>query len=280
MTGIVFGLVALCLAFVAHGMPVEVLIAPPQPQLGEDDSMNTGPNAQLLGGGFQGDMLFPEGFDPTNPGRGVAIYGDNYRWPNGIIPYDISAITNAQDQKKITDAMNTLMYDVATPKSGTTERAACIYFRPVQAGDKNYFKIQYGNGCSAHVGHITGQRSTMTLQQNGCFYPGTIQHELMHVIGFHHEQCRPDRDTYLQVNLENVEPSMQHNFNKYQWGSSVFSQNTPYDYASVMHYEMEAFSKNGKPTMVPRVAGTKIGKAQALSPTDVAEVRHLYNCKA
>jgi hypothetical protein len=236
-------------------------------------------NAQLLGGGVEGDMLFPDGFDPKDSTRGVAIYG-NMKWPNGVIPYDISAITNAQDQKKITDAMLKLMIAVGTPTDDPTKLAACIYFRPRQSTDKTYIKVQYGNGCSASVGHVTSRQPTVTLQQNGCFYSGTIQHELMHVIGFFHEQSRPDRDEFLQINLQNVKTDMVHNFNKYAWGSTVVNQGSNYDYASIMHYETNAFSMNGKPTMVPRQTGVTIGKREVLSPTDIAEVRHFYGCKA
>ena len=48
----------------------------------------------MAGDGFEGDMLFPKGFDPRSPSKakGVAKYG-NIRWPNGVIPYDISAIS-------------------------------------------------------------------------------------------------------------------------------------------------------------------------------------------
>ncbi len=49
----------------------------------------------LLGNGFEGDMIFPDGFDPSRKkiqGRGAAMLTD-YRWPNNVIPYDISAIT-------------------------------------------------------------------------------------------------------------------------------------------------------------------------------------------
>lgn len=49
-------------------------------------------NAQLVGGGVEGDMIFPPGVNPKSSTRGVAIYG-NRQWPNGVIPYDISAIT-------------------------------------------------------------------------------------------------------------------------------------------------------------------------------------------
>jgi hypothetical protein len=40
-------------------------------------------------------MLFPEGFNASSlssQDKGVAIFGPR-RWPNSIIPYDISAIT-------------------------------------------------------------------------------------------------------------------------------------------------------------------------------------------
>jgi hypothetical protein len=37
-------------------------------------------------------MVFHGGFDPSKPtSRAVAIYGP-HRWPNNVIPYDISAI--------------------------------------------------------------------------------------------------------------------------------------------------------------------------------------------
>jgi hypothetical protein len=279
MAASVFVLLSLCLAFSVYGLPVDVIISAPEPSTSENEPAQRGVNPVLLGGGFEGDMIFPDGFDPTDSSRGVAIFG-NRKWPNGVIPYDISAISNAQDKKKITDAMQTLMFAVGTPIANSQQRTTCVYFRPRQSTDKTYFKIQYGNGCSAHVGHLTNQQSTMTLQQNGCFYSRTIQHELMHVIGFYHEQSRPDRDQFLQINLQNVKADMAHNFNKYAWGSTVVNQGSNYDYASIMHYDTTAFSMNGKPTMVPRQTGVTIGKSEVLSATDIAEVRNFYGCKA
>jgi hypothetical protein len=277
MVSVVLCLFGLCSAFIAHGLPIDVNISPPEPRSYEDESDPSGIDAKLLGGGEEGDMFFPK---TTNGARGVAIFGDKFRWPQGTIPYDISSISVAGDRQKITDAMQALMYDVASPKPGTNERTACVFFRPRQAADKVYFKIQYGNGCSAHVGYMTNQQSVMTLQQNGCFSSQTIQHELLHIVGFQHEQCRPDRDTYLQVNLANVNANMHHNFNKYVWGSSVLNQGTKYDYGSIMHYGTNSFSNNGKPTLVPRTAGVSIGTAKKLSPIDIAEVRNLYRCSS
>jgi hypothetical protein len=62
-----------------------------------------------------------------------------------------------------------------------------------------------------------------------------IIHELGHAIGFHHEQTRPDRDSYISVYLGNVPASVRYNFQKYTW-SVINSYGVPYDYRSVMHY--------------------------------------------
>ncbi len=43
------------------------------------------------------------------------------------------------------------MYAVGTPIPGSNDRNACVYFRPRQSTDRTYFKIEYGDGCSANV---------------------------------------------------------------------------------------------------------------------------------
>jgi hypothetical protein len=55
----------------------------------------------FLGGGFEGDMILPDGFDPTKEydPKGVAIFGPR-QWPNKVIPYDISGITGKNINKR------------------------------------------------------------------------------------------------------------------------------------------------------------------------------------
>ena len=62
---------------------------------------------------------------------------------------------------------------------------------------------------------------------------GTIMHELLHIVGFQHEQSRSDRDEYVDIVMDNIvqQQAMQKNFNRHDTKNLVI-----YDYNSVMQY--------------------------------------------
>jgi len=56
---------------------------------------------------------------------------------------------------------------------------------------------------------MTGLRQSVNLVDK-CILsglPGIVMHELLHVLGFYHEHQRPDRDKYVSINLDNIDPS-------------------------------------------------------------------------
>ena len=138
-------------------------------------------------------------------------------------------------------------------------------------------------GCYSYVGRvgIGSQELSLDRPRNGvtCIDQGIIIHELLHAAGFVHEHSRPDRDKFIKMNYENIEPGKEYAFIKYD-SSLVYLVNIPYDYYSIMHYRNDAFSINGNPTIVPlnsTIDTNLMGKRNDLSPSDVKMIKMFYN---
>ncbi|KHJ94434.1 shTK domain protein [Oesophagostomum dentatum] len=151
----------------------------------------------------------------------------------------------------------------------------CIQWVPKTNNDVNYVYIFPDRGCYSMVGKIGGKQS-LSLG-SGCIQKGIIIHELMHAVGFFHEQSRTDRDDFITILWNNIQPGMQGQFEKYGQGT-IQSLGTTYDYASIMHYGGKAFSRNGQPTMVPKQKGAQIGQRSGFSKTDIYKINKLYGC--
>lgn len=82
------------------------------------------------------------------------------------------------------------------------ESKTCVQFVE-RENERNYLNIQKSVvGCSSYVGMIGGGQN-LNLS-TGCFSKFTVVHELLHAVGFEHEQAREDRDNFIQVDFENV----------------------------------------------------------------------------
>merc|ERR1719244_2232320 len=111
---------------------------------------------------------------------------------------------------------------------------------------------------------------------SNCFKVGTVAHEMLHAIGFWHEQSRPDRDDHVKVFFDNIKSNMKFNFQI----QSIFQQvlmDKPYDLGSVMHYGKYGFSKNSKPTIIS-LNGAAIGQRRGFSSCDIEKINTLYGC--
>ncbi|XP_047668951.1 low choriolytic enzyme-like isoform X2 [Tachysurus fulvidraco] len=149
----------------------------------------------------------------------------------------------------------------------------CIRFVP-RYNERDYISIESRSGCYSYVGRL-GYGQTVSLDRYGCIYHNTVQHELLHALGFNHEQTRSDRDNHIRVLWENIMDDMKYNFDKI----ATLNQGTPYDYDSVMQYHRTAFSKNGQPTMEPIPnSNVAIGLAREMNQNDIVRINRLYGC--
>jgi hypothetical protein len=198
------------------------------------------------------------------------IIGSSYRWPSGRIPYQFDSSFTSAERSTITAGMNMI------------QASTCIRFYP-RTTETAYVYIQRGasgTGCYSDVGRQTSKYNVVNLQYNGCIYSGIAAHELIHAIGFYHEQSRPDRDSYVSINWSNIQSGRSYNFDKYTT-AQVTTFNVPYDYDSIMHYSAYAFAVNtNTPTLQPfstSVALSRLGQRNGLSSYDAQKITAMYS---
>jgi len=227
---------------------------------------------------FEGDIVLGSvaelqaASDPDQPNASFAmasviipemLNGQNMRWPNGRVPFEIeNGLANPQ---RVTDA-------IAHWETNTNVR-----FIARTAANANQFpdfvRFVNGGGCSSQVGR-RGNQQNITLGA-GC-QVGNAIHEIGHTVGLWHEQSREDRGSFVNIIFANIDPAMQHNFvQQIADGDDV----GPYDFGSIMHYPRNAFSNNGQDTIVPihpLPPGVVMGQRNGLSAGDIAAVHQMY----
>lgn len=188
----------------------------------------------------------------------VAIASSNYRWNDGIIPYSIQS--NHPKRTNILDAIDYI--------NGNTN--ICIVPR---SGERDYVQfVRYNLGCWSYVGRQGGMQE---VNIGNCDF-GAVVHEICHAVGLFHEQSRADRDNYITINWNNIEPSQRQNFDKHV--STGIDIGT-YDYNSIMHYPSWAFSNTGRETISCKGHSgcpNTMGQRNQLSQGDLAGIRYLY----
>jgi hypothetical protein len=185
-------------------------------------------------------------------------------WPGGVMPYTFSSEVSAADRSVILQGMSLL------------SAAANVSFVP-RTNQTSYVQFITGGGCYSSVGR-TGSRQDISIGR-GCATTGIVAHELLHAFGYWHEQSRFDRDNFVQINFQNIEPGKENNFAKYD---AVSASVGSYDYRSIMHYGHSAFSVNGQSTIVPRdpnISKFTLGQRNGLTAQDAAGLRAIYGSR-
>ncbi|PHV10939.1 M12 family metallopeptidase [Chitinimonas sp. BJB300] len=201
-----------------------------------------------------------------NVNQSAQIAHDNHfaratRWPNNTVYYIYDAQLPQTSRDAIQSGMNMI-----------TNKTA-IRFVP-RTNEPNFVHFYRGSDCSSFVG-MQGGGQLISIA-NGC-NAGRAAHEMMHALGWVHEHMRPDRDSYVKLNTENIKTDFLSDFTKQ--GYSDVDRLSDYDYDSIMHYNAWEFTKNGQKTIVPLKSGIapeRLGQRNNLSPGDVASVQKFY----
>ncbi|XP_070707463.1 high choriolytic enzyme 1-like isoform X1 [Pempheris klunzingeri] len=218
---------------------------------------NNGTNEILL----EGDLLLPR------TRNAMKCWAKRCLWrkaSNGLvtIPFTISRQFTGWERQKINSAMKAF------------HSRTCLRFVPRQ-NQYDYISIENRAGCFSALGR-TGGRQVLSLNRQGCLHYGIVQHEINHALGFQHEQTRSDRDRYVRINWQNINPRMAYNF----YRQDTNNLNTPYDYSSIMHYGRTAFSiQYGRDSITPIPnANVQIGQRKGMSRWDIMRINRLYGC--
>lgn len=223
----------------------------------------------LLAGLYEGDIVISRPIDPRDIEIDLrnAVVDPNLLWPNDEVPYTISAVFGANERATIARAI------------AEFQNRTCLRFVPRQS-QRDYVEFVRGNGCSSNVGRVGGrQQISIGL---GCESVGVVIHEILHALGFYHEQSRPDRDEHIIIDRDNIQPGAEVNFQK-QSSNEVQTLGEAYDIQSIMHYGAFDFAVDRtRPTIRardPDYTGP-IGQRQGFTDTDLRKVNKLYQCAA
>lgn len=135
--------------------------------------------------------------DERDNGRNAMRSSAN-KWPDGIVPYRFDDGFIERDKAAILNAMEIF------------RKKTCIKFIFKRSNHTEHIIFKKSNaGCGTLVGYKGNQSKPIDilLTDNCLNRCGAIQHELLHVLGLWHEQSRPDRDQYVDIIWDNIQPS-------------------------------------------------------------------------
>lgn len=214
--------------------------------------------------------------DAVGQSRQTRGLSTSKQWPGGVVPYVIhtsakNSVLNSWGVKGPTErAIHSAMNE--------WEQKTCVRFVP-RTNQEDYIEFFDGSGCWSYVGRVGGKQqiSISSSVLKPCFFHGIVLHEIGHALGFWHEQSRPDRDNYVQINWDNIKEDSKHNFRKYGH-SNIDSLGVPYDYGSIMHYGKRDFARWPWQITIKTKDSSEIGQRSHLSPLDVKQMRMYYKC--
>ncbi|HIB8181831.1 TPA: M12 family metallopeptidase [Elizabethkingia anophelis] len=203
-------------------------------------------------------------------------------WPSGIMYYrmpDRSVLNRfnqrilisldenqlTQFRENIDRAMNMISAQTGIQFVERTNQAEYLYFQANSEANNS----PIGWRAFANQGELFNRVNVANMTM-----PAIIAHEIMHSMGIMHEQCRPDRDQFVNINLDNVAEIYRHNFNI----DTKMAAHGDFDFGSVMMYGPGDFAIDRNIAVITRVDGRPyVSQRVNLSAGDYAGINQLYS---
>jgi hypothetical protein len=218
---------------------------------------------------FQGDIILDHvqkkpSIQTVQPLASFGIAYDQYLWPkvSGVaqVPYIITQPAPAELDDAISAFNSDLTGVIQLVPEGTQTNYVNFDF---DASDTT-------GSCEANEGMAGGEQ--IVGGSIDCNL-ATLLHEMGHTVGLWHEQSRPDRNKYVDVEYQNIIPSTYPYFNVIIDNAETFGL---YDYASVMQYPAFTDSRNGAPAIESIPAGIPLQNTTSFSAGDIDGIKRLY----
>ncbi|SMB91225.1 M12 family metallopeptidase [Deinococcus hopiensis] len=206
---------------------------------------------------LEDDIIAADDVNALGP-QGTYVVDTRYRWTGRTIPYTFASTVPQAVRDRVNQAAANIRNTTNVVVTPRTSQA-------------NYVQITYNTGteCSSSLGMVGG-RQTLTLADR-CTV-GSIMHEFGHAMGLFHEQTRPDRDSYVAIQWNNIPADWQSQY-QIRSGSKGYG---PYDFDSIMHYPAYF---NGKLAIKPLNSAidlNRMGQRNGYSTTDKSTINFMY----
>lgn len=171
-----------------------------------------------------GDILLGKLEEPLPGDRGVYDAPQPQTWEQAEIAYSISA--DLPHPERIEKALTYLRQKTPinfVPFSGQRD---AILFEPA------------AEHCLSLLGKVGGVQPIKLAP--GCQWQEVL-HEILHSLGFVHEQSRGDRDEFVEILWENIDEKYRDQFAIAPESFVELTRSFPFDYHSIMLYQTNAF---------------------------------------
>ena len=217
----------------------------------------------------QGDMALSDWqlamlADPLT--RGSVLDDYTKQWPNGIVFYNvgINGGYSTPDRTAVREYLDYL------------ESVTNLRFWESVSIYPNYVSIIGDKNNLSNIGMIGGR------QYLRLYNLSALPHEMLHAVGFGHEQGRKDRDQYIVIKWDNIQEQWRYayDYNHSKYNLPMHDEGI-FDFNSIMLYNpYNSFAIDlTKPTMTKRDGTSFSPNYSTLSVDDIAMINKKYPSK-